>query len=938
MLKRFIFFFLVAAPSFLSAQNGFVGGTLTDSLNRPVASATVTLQNSKDSSLVGFTLSQVNGSFLLKNVPAGSYRILITHLAFHSMSRRFTLTPEKPNHQFDTLRLFDKAQVLPEFEIAEDAPPVTLKGDTLEFNGSSFKTTSNAVVEDLLKKLPGVEIQSDGSIKVNGQTVNKVLVDGKEFFGDDPNIATQNLPADAIDKVQVFDKKSDNEKLTGMDDGNTDMAINLKLKKDKKKGAFGNIQGGYGYENKYKGKVNINRFENGRQFAILANANNINERPFSFRDIMSFMGGMGMSTGGGDMQVTLTDDGSSGLSSLLSGQKKGLNDNWSAGTHFSDDWGKKNQAELTGSYFYNRLHPVINQVSDRQYFLPDSSFFTSTTSKSEGYTDNHRLNLQLRYKIDSLSLLRIAPAFNLQNGRTSSYDVFRTLTGSGLYSNSGIRGVRSGNDGYTFTNEALYQKSFAKRGRSFSLSLNSNYKDGDNFQYNDYQTTFYDSAGATTDNLPVKQKVAQAAIQHDETARSSWTEPLGKKSLLEISAKGSWSMSENKRETFDFNSASDDYDLLHDVYSGHYRMDFRYGQGGIRYKRAGEKLSFTLGSSLQQSQLSGGVPGNATDFGSKFTHVLPYAQIMYAFSKFRDIRISGTSNVIAPSMGSIMPVIDNSNPLYIRTGNPALSPEQSYSASLDFKLMNPFENKHFFLFASVTRTENAIANSETIDAYGVTTSMPVNGAPSYRGNLFSGIEFPVKKLKSNISLEPEVSYNRYVSYINGSENFANSVTYRPSLRWRVNIKDKVDISATARYSVTDAAYSLRSSANNRYTNQSYGIELEWELPKNFELESNFSYQINESNAGSGIRTEFPLWRSSLAWQFTEFKRAQLKLSVYDMLNRNTGITRNNTGSYVEDLQYNTLQRYFLLTLNWKLNKAGKGRERGGVEIRIGGDD
>lgn len=939
MLKRLVIGLLLLLPFTGRAQGGFIGGVLSDSLHQLVGSATVTLQKSSDSSLVSFTLSQPNGSFLFKNVPPGTYRVLITHLAYHSMSRRCTLTAEHPSHQFDTLRLYGKTQVLPEFEIAEDAPPVTLKGDTLEFNAGSFKTQANAAVEDMLKKMPGVEILSDGTIKVNGQTVKKVLVDGKEFFGDDPNIATQNLPADAVDKVQVFDKKSDAEQLTGMDDGNTDMAINLKLKKDKNKGAFGNIQGGYGYQDRYKGKINLNRFENGRQLAVLANANNINERPFSFSDVMSFMGGMNMSSGGGDVRITLSDDGSNGIGNLLSGQKKGLNDNWSGGASFADDLGKKNRLQLNGSYFYNRQHPFLTQTSDRQYFLRDSTYFTRTESRSDGYADNQRLNFQLRYKPDSVSLIRLAPSFSLQNSRTSASDIFRTYSAEGLNSNSGTRGSRTGSDGYNFSNEALYQRSFAKKSRSFSASLSSSYKNGNSFQYNDNLANYHDSTGAVAGTSLIRQQVTQAAIQHDETARAAWTEPLGRRSLIEIAAKAGLSSGDNDRRTNRYNDNSGEYDEQDSLFSGHYLTSFRYSQGSLRFRRAGEKLSFTAGAALQQSQLNGGTAGEANDFDRAYTHLLPNVQISYAFSKFRDIRLSLNSNVNAPSMGNLMPVTDNSNPLYIRSGNPGLEPEQTYTASMELKLMNPFENRHFFLFGSMTRTEHAIVNAETVDAFGITRSMPVNGAPSYSGNLFSGIEFPVRKLHSFISIEPEVTYNRYVSYINGAENFTNSISYRPELRWRVDIRKKASVSAVARFTLTEASYSLRNTGSNRFSNQSYGLELEWDLPKNFDLESNFSYQINESDAGSGLRTEFPLWRSSLGWQFTKTKRAQLKLSVYDILNQNTGITRNTTGSYVEDLQYNTMKRYFLLTLNWKLSKVGgNGEERGGMRIMVGGED
>ena len=943
MLKRLLFQFLLLLSFSAFAQPGTVSAVLVDSLKKPIPSATVTLQDAKDSSLISFTLSNAGGGFSFKNLKPGDYRLLITHIAFHSKSKRFSLTAEKPSLVLDSIRLYDKMQVMPEYEIVEEAPPVTLKGDTLEFNGSSFKTAPNAVVEDLLKKMPGVEIGQDGTLKVNGQTVTKVLVDGKEFFGSDPSIATKNLPADAIDKVQVFDKKSDTETLTGMDDGSQDMAINLKLKKDKKKGVFGNVTGAYGTGERYKGKLNANRFDEGKQFSLLANANNINEQAFNFMDIMSFMGGMKNfgGGGGGGVQITMTDDNSGmgqSLSNLLSSQKKGLNDNWAAGTHFSDDWGKRKQVEFTGSYFYSRVHPLLHQTSRRQFFLPDSTYYQNTNSSSEGYTDGHRVNFQLRWKPDSASLFKLAPSFNAQIGRTSAFDDVRTLNEHLGLSNSSLRGTRSGNEGFTLGNDLLFQRGLAKKGRTYSVQLTSNYREGESFQLNDNSTTFYNDNGEALFTLEQQLKQEQSALQHDEMLKLAWTEPLGKRSLLEAGAKASFSLNSNVRSTFAYDDSSDAY-LLHDLLSNSFQSDFRYVNQSLRYKYAGKKLSLTFGGAVQQSQLSGGVRGGETLFRNNYFHLLPNAQLTYNFTKYRDLRFNYSTELRAPSISNLQPVTDVSNPLYIRTGNTSLQPEQSQNLRFDFKTLNPFENKHLFVFASVSRTDKAITSSDMIDSLGITTSRPVNGAPRYSGNFFSGGEFPVRKLKSRIAIEPEVSWNRTVSYINGEENVGNNFSYRPTLRWTFVWSDKFDIAANARITITDATYSLRSESNNRFTSQSYGIEGFYEFPKKFTLQTELSYVINESSSAGGIRTEFPLWKASLAKQFTKSGRAELKLQVYDILNRNTGITRNTSAMYVEDLEYNLLRRYALLNFTWKLNKMGGGDRGGrhGMQIKIGGD-
>lgn len=935
-MRLFLFAVFFSCTFLLQAQSGTVSGFLRDTLHRPVSNATVTLQNAADSSLVAFTLAGTDGRFSFRNLPDASYRLTVSHLAFHGAVRRFTVSPGAKAVVLDTIRLYDKAMQLAEFEFVDEAPPITLRGDTLEFNAGSFKTAPDAVVEDLLKKLPGVEILQDGTIRVNGQTVSKVLVDGKEFFGSDPNIATKNLPADAIDKVQVFDKKSDAELLTGMNDGSKDPTINLKLKEDKKKGAFGTALAGYGTDNRYRGKLNVNRFNKGQQIALLANANNINEQAFSIMDMLSFMGGLQSGGGGGgNMQLVFRGDDNNGIGNLLNPQRKGNNDNWSAGFNFGDDLGKKKNIQFTGSYFYNRMHPVLGQTLARTYFLPDSTYSSFTNANSEGYTDNHRLNFQLRVKTDSLGgLFRWAPSFNLQNGRTTEVENSAWYNSSGRMTNSAERLIQSGSDGLNATNELLYQRPAAKRGRSFSTQLSSAYKTGKAAQLN-YNNTNLELNDTTTINSEFSRRLTQNTTVHTETFRAGWTEPFGKKLLAEISGSAGLNDHSNARNTYDYNNSNDDYDLLFDSLSNSFRTNWTYAQGMAKLKFALGKLTLTGGIAQQFSQLRG-LEESTEQFSRTYSHLLPNGQLVYSFTKYREITLNYGTSLEAPGLQALQPVTDATNPFYISRGNTALDPEKTHRINFDFHIINPFENRHFFFNATLLKTENRITTSDSIAPNGITWTKPVNGGPGYEATVFSGIEFPIPVLKSSVSIEPEVSYEKNLTYINGITNTGTTILYRPSVNWFINAGDAFNASLHARYTVSDATYSLSEAASYRYTKQNYGVALTWRLPKSFTLESDFSYIFNTSS--TGISVDFPLWKASLNKQFGKSKRAGLKLNVYDILNRNNGITQNAGPNYIEDQSYTILKRYAMLSFSWKLNKLGGEGNRGGMRIRIGGNE
>ncbi|MGH2552088.1 MAG: carboxypeptidase regulatory-like domain-containing protein, partial [Chitinophagaceae bacterium] len=418
-------------------KNGTVKGIAYDTLSKqPVSGATITLLEKKDSSLVTFTMTGSDGSFQMKGIPDGTYRLLITHVNYHNSNLFFTISESNKMAEMGNIVMNDKTKVLAEAIVSSEAPPVTMINDTIQYNAASFKVQPNANVEQLLKKLPGVKVEKDGSIKAQGEKVSKVLVDGKEFFGNDPKIATKNLPADAVDKVQVYDKQSDQAQLTGFEDGNYEKTINLKLKKDNKKGMFGKVNAGIGNKERYEGKFNVNSFKGARQFSAIGMGNNTNAEGFSFMDILNFTGELNrMQQGGGNININISGDEAAAMGVNVGNRNSGINKAWGGGLNYNNIIGTK--LDLQSNYFYNRYNPNSESHIQRQYFLPNSSYYYNQNSFTDNLSNNHRLNLNTLYQIDSFNSIRITPSFSFQETNNRSKTDYQTLSVDKALTNDG---------------------------------------------------------------------------------------------------------------------------------------------------------------------------------------------------------------------------------------------------------------------------------------------------------------------------------------------------------------------------------------------------------------------------------------------------------------------------------------------------------------------
>jgi len=925
LVVPFFFFFTIV----FAQKNGIIKGMAFDTIARqPVTSATITLMQKKDSSLISFTMTDNNGKFELTGIQNGEFRLLMTHVNYHSSSLVFKIDDEHKTIDLGRIIMNDRAKVLSEVTVTSEAPPVTLVGDTVQYNAGSFKTQPNANVEDLLKKLPGVKVEKDGTVKAQGEKVQKVLVDGKEFFGNDPKVATKNLPADAIDKVQVYDKLSDQAQLTGFDDGNSEKTINLKLKKDKKKGAFGKINAGVGTDDRYQGKFNVNSFKGARQMSVIGMGNNTNAEGFSFMDILNFTGALSQLKNGGNINLSINDN--DPLSGLLGGNNSGINTTFGGGVNYNNIIGTK--TDFQSNYFYSRFNP--NRISNivRQYFSPANIY--NQNSYTDNLNNNHRLNLNADYQIDSFTSLKITPSFSYQKTKNKAVSDYNTLSEQGIVINDGSSNNLVNTEGYNLNTNILFRKRFHKKGRTFSLNLltNLNSSEGDGSLKS--ITSFFDPNSSQRNFDSINQINNTESDLKGYNAKAVYTEPVFKKSLLEFSIGKSNTISTSSKTTYDYNKGNGKYDLINPGLTNDYKNFYDYVNTGLRFRKQAKTYNYSVGLSWQQSDLEGKVIGSLKDstLRKRFSDLLPNARFQYYFSKLKNILVNYSSSTNQPTVSQLQPVPDNSNPLYIKLGNPNLKQEYMSTLRVNASFVNPYKNRNFFIFLTAQQTNNKIVSYDKINELGVDSVRPVNVNGVYNLNGTVSWGFPVRFLKGSLDISSNIAYDKGKQLVGDAVNKIqvnkiNTITLGPQVRLEMSATEKLNLSLTSGLNYSRSGYSIESARNSTFINQEYSGAIDWQLPKGFFISSDLNYSIY--NYMSGFNTTVPLWNASISKQMLHFNRGELKFAVNDILNKNVHINHNSNQNYIEDSRVNSLRRFFLLSFTYSLSKTGLG---GGMKV------
>jgi hypothetical protein len=917
---------IILLPFLLQAQKtpSIVKGVVYDTASkRGLAYATISVVNAKDSTLVTFTRADSTGKFKLSSLEKGKYLLSSSYVGFIPVWRSVEIGKDGEEIDLGKLNMTD---VLNSGNVTVVArrPPVTINNDTVEFNTENFKTQPNAVVEDMLKKLPGVTVDNDGTVRVNGQRVNRVLVNGKEFFTGDPKMATKNLDADAVDKVQVFDKKSDRAEFTGVDDGQSEKTINLKLKKDRNNAVFGKVSAAAGTDKRYDAQTNINKFNGDQQMSFIGMGNNTNKQGFSISDILNFSGDMSrsMRSGGGGISINMGGGGdNNGLPITGAGQNaQGVATTFAGGLNYNDTWNNR-KTDFNASGMGSNIDLRTDRVTNQHYIIPGNEYNYVSNSSTARTSKQQRVNMMIDSKIDSFNSFKFTPTFTTQQSDSRSTSSYSSTRIDGTKINDGSTDNSSHSDAFNFGGNALFRKRFQKKGRTISSNVSLAYNDSkqDGSLYT--RLTSY-AAGIPIKDSLTNQKNRREAVTRSFGANVVYTEPIGKRSLLEFSAYYNANIGDSKRITYDYVAASGKYDKMNTTQSNDFKSEYTFTGGSLSFRSNLKKVNLTVGSSLQEARLYSANNTLGNVIKQSFTDALPNASIQYRLTSSRTLSVNYSTSTTQPTTTQLQPVLDVSSPINTYKGNPDLKRSYGQSVSLNYFSSNMYTQRNFFAFISASKTDNAIVTSETYNTVNTTReSMPVNANGNYMvfGSLNAG--FMMKKIKSRIDLGLGTNLIHNISFLNGARNEIENFSVSPNLSYNFTLENKLDIQATGRLNISKAKYSLQPMLSSNYLQQVYGFDMTNYLPGGLVLNNNFNYTINSGRA-DGFNTTVGYWNASIAKSFLKNKRAEIKLSAYDLLNQNQGISRNANSNYLEDTRYNVLQQYFTLGFTFSLNKAG----------------
>jgi hypothetical protein len=941
---------LVILGATANAQNvrGSAKGFLKDSVNAtPLADATISVVRSKDSSLISFTVTSSSGYFEIKNIEAGAYNLLISYSGMQNFKKQFVISSNNSLVDFGTIKLDRNYKTLDEVVIRDDAP-VKIKGDTVEFRAESFKSVKpNATVEDLLKKVPGMEVSKDGTVKSQGETVQKVYVDGKEFFGNDPKMATRNLSQDMVESIQVYDDMSEQAKFTQMDDGNRTRAINIKLKKDKRHGWFGKGMVGGGTDERYQSSLSLNRFNGDRQISVVGSANNLDRQNFSFNDVA---GGMGMSAlSGGSNPGGGRGGGGGGGNSGGNGGGSGISSPKSLGLNYRDVWGSK--IDVSGSLNGSSTRTILDQSSFRSetYLSGDSSAAKQTTTGSNNLNQNLRFNFRMEYKIDSLNSLLYYPSITFQRSDAFSYnnvESFATVKSAPQYlALTQQRTNDNSRDGYTMNQNLLFRHRFHKKGRTLTLGLTStlNNSDGDGITYSPYYY-FHQNESTPYRSVILDQQSKQNVKGLNNTLSTSYTEPIGRNKMLELNYAYTNNNSTSDKRTFDMNSATDKYDLVNAPSTNYFENDYLSHRLGANFRIQQRKYNYQLGIGEQINHLSSrsirATNNKDTTVKQTYVNLYPTANFSYNFTRNKSLRFRYSGRTNQPNINQLQDVPDYSNPLQVRTGNPGLKQEFTNSFNLNYNTFNMVNFRYFSANLTYTGTSNKIVNStDQLSAkyanptdpstQGKLLIIPVNLNGSYSASGYFTLGLPSKnpKLKgSTFNSSTMISRSRDASMFYKMMNYARNLGLTQTEGISYTYKEKLDVSLRASLSYNMTRYdSALKRPNTDYWSQTYSADMTFNLPKDFVFETDFDYYITTGQS-AGFNRNIPLLNTSLSKLMLKNKAGQLKLEVHDIFNQNQSLNRSTFENGFQDTRTNVIKRYFMLSFTYSLNRTG-GRNR-----------
>ncbi|KQC31940.1 TonB-dependent receptor [Nonlabens sp. YIK11] len=897
-------FLLLSALTF--AQQFEITGSIADSLTRQkLLSATVFLESVEDSTLITYSITDIDGKFNLTGNT--NYELLNFYTSFQGYQEIAKVIDLSKGRQIDmgTILLSNDIESLGDVVVTARKAPITLKKDTLEFNAKSFNTRADATLEDVIKELPGVELDTDGNITVNGKSVTKILVNGKEFFGDDPQVALKNLPKEIIDKIQVTESKTDEQRQSGDDGDDNASEINITIDEDKNKGWFSRLTAGGGTDDRYSMSGIVNYFKEDLRVSVLGSSNNINSPGFSFDEVYDAIGNSVFSGGQG------------GLSGLYNGNNSGITSSRSAGMNISNEFGEIVEAD--GNYFYGKSDNRSETETRRTTFLPDRTFSTNSSNASNRVGDNHRFGGRIEVKPDTLTSITFRPGGTLSNNSDFSERSSTSFDEDGntinnLNSTSSSESDNRNLEGNIYVSRRLKTKgSFV----SFYASVEDDQNDSQD-RFNSERNTFSGNTPTTEiQNQIINQKTTNTRYNFSPRYRqaldSNWRASVeynyqyrdqsSERSVFDI---------ENASGTRTFNQAlSNDFD----VNSVQQRPEI-----GVEYEKNDLRLEFNTGYIFQTLESEDVL--QQVSFDKSFENIFLQASVRQRIGKFGRVNLNYNNSVNVPSVRQLQPVVDRTNPLNLVQGNPDLDASVTHSIRINLSNYNWEKGEGFFMGGNYDINTNDVAAITTTDQDLIRTTTYVNVDGNRRGFLYSSYNKKWKKDKRDIggNLSLNGNYNRNVSFTNGQRFNSETFGITPGARFEYSIRDIFELTLDYNLNLNSTSYDISSIQDQEFTNHNLNIDLLTLWPENVTLGLRGEYN-RYGNVSDEFDNDSFVLIGSLGYKFAKDK-AVVKLKAYDILDQVIGTRRVATQDYVQDTSSLVLERYFMLSFTYKLSKFG----------------
>ncbi|MFN0201755.1 MAG: outer membrane beta-barrel protein [Bacteroidia bacterium] len=914
----------------------------------PIIGAEIRLLHLKDSTgRVAYTDSI--GRFIFPKVANGLYEISTYTIGYQTEKKKIEMTGENPRGERVEFPLQVEALEMKEITIVGKAPISVQKGDTTQYNAEAFKVQPNASAEEMVAKIPGVTMQN-GTVTAQGENVKQVLVDGKPFFGEDPSAVLKNLPAEMIDKVQVYDRSGNQGVMTGFDDANTAKIMNIVTKLPFRNGTFGKAYAGAGYgdEARAKAGANLNIFKGDKRMSFVGMANNVNEQNFSTEDLigviassMGNMGGGGMGRppggmgGGGRPQGGGMGRGGMGRgmmdmgSSFLVGQQNGISTVGSLGFNLNQKLNKK--WKFAGSIFTNALENENLNNTLREYVLPQANGLVYGEKNTISLNNQSvRSNLRFTFNADSMNSFIFNPRISFQRANNLTWTEGYNRNAEKMLSETNNQNNLKPQTAWNLGGELTYSHRFLKKGRTFSVELSGNHSPS--MANRDIQTRNI----SLIDSMANDSSLQNWGTKHwtyNLSTNFTYTEPINEKWAAIMTYTPAYSRSFSNRQAYSLAFENPSIKTLDTTMSNlFYNQYFTQNAGlGLRYQvKAG---SITFNGNYQYANLYNDQTfPTSYQLTRNFQNFLPSITARFNLDKHKSLRVRYFTRTNSPSVSQLQPIVNNSNPLQISSGNPDLLQEYRHTLMTRYTTSNPQVSSSFFAFIMANYTQHYIGNATFIAskdtviqgnnlAEGSQFTQPVNLDRQLSVNTAASYTFVISPIKSNLTLSPALSYSLTPALINGQRNEAHTPTAAFNLSLTSNISEKVDFTVSSNSSLNLIRNTLETSANSAYFLQSSMAKVNLVLPKTFFVQTDLTHQLYSGLAAS-FNQNFFLWNMGFGKKFGKSQNSELKLYVFDILKQNNNIQRNVTETYREDLETRVLQRYAMLVFTYNFKKAG----------------